>query len=301
MINLNLLRVFHQVVEQHGVSGAAEKLFISQPAVSNALKRLQNDIGEELFVKQGRLLELSACGRALYEITGRLCELEVEIENLIRQQNRPGQHTLHLGLVTIYERFHMGDILALLQRFDTGISVSVHSGNSQAVLKMLQERSIDMAITGEASHDERLLCTTYKRHAVHLVVPRGHPLYGRASFSHEDLQQARMVLKEPGSAVRRVVDEYLKTTGVVPAILAELSNIDSIFDIITKEKCLSFLPDMSVTQYRQEGSAFGIVPCADAPLGFHTYIVTHDVGYYPSFMQPVIRHVHQNCACAEPH
>lgn len=296
MLNLNLLRVFHQVVEQHGVSGAAEKLFISQPAVSNALKRLQKDAEGELFVKQGRALELSEYGRTLHGLTTRLCSLEQEIEELFEEMRTRRHHVMHLGLVTIYERFGMEAILDAFSSFDEGLSVSVHSGNTRTMLRMLREHAIDVAITGSIHRDDHLLYTNYKRHSVYLVVPQGHRLYGRKTFTGSDIREERMALKERGSSVRRVVDAYLEKNEIRPVVVTELSNIDSILNLVANGHCISFLPDMSVDRDAHAAKSFGVIECADGPLEFRTYVVTRKIKSYPEAMQPFIERIHREFA-----
>jgi DNA-binding transcriptional LysR family regulator len=104
MLSLNLLRVFNAVAEHKNVILAAGKLYISQPAVSAALKKLQNEMDVRLFLKSGRNLVLTEQGIQFYELTQRIFNTEREIEALIAQFNSLEKQFIHVGLVSIYER-----------------------------------------------------------------------------------------------------------------------------------------------------------------------------------------------------
>lgn len=290
MLNLHLLRAFYMVVKTQGVSNAAEALYISQPAVSNALKRLQKEYRVAFFRKVGRNLTLTEEGERLYTALDRLFAAEKEVEALLQRMSAHTRQTIKLGLVTIYERFGVSTILHHFAAIDPQLSISIHSGNSSAVLEMLQERSIDLAIAANVPPTGPLVSTPYMRHDLFLVIPPGHRLYGKTTFCCDDIRGERMVLKEPGSAVRRMVDAFLRDFSIVPAVLMELSNIDSILALVREECCLTFLPDMSLAD---KGSAADqplcVARCEDMPdLYFLTYVVSHPMRAYPENTADII-------------
>ena len=84
MINFNLLRIFHMVAHTHNVVHAAENLYISQPAVSTALKKFQNELGFSLFIKYKRNLVLTDEGKKLLEFADKIFSIEKEIDEFIQ-------------------------------------------------------------------------------------------------------------------------------------------------------------------------------------------------------------------------
>lgn len=288
MLNLNLLRVFHEVAEKKSVAKAAATLFVSQPAVSNALKRLQQESGVYFFHKTGRTLTLTSHGIELFSLTTQMFTLESKIEKMFNEAKEHSRHSIRLGLATIYERFGVAEIKKYFSAFDDAIAISVHSGNSLALLKDLEEQNIDIAIVGDVLRHQKFSYQFYKQHHIYLVVPKGHRLYGKKEFSHADIRGERMVIKEKGSSVRKTVDAYIDTYAVHPAVIIELSNIDAIFNLVNLEKCLTFLPDLSITEQPDPGGMYSIARCTDIDLCFSTYIVRHVHGEYPDATREII-------------
>lgn len=278
MLNLNLLRVFHEVAEKRGVARAAATLFVSQPAVSNALKRLQQDNGVNLFYKVGRNLTLTEQGQQLYALTTQLFSLEEKIENFLCGAKSKSEASIRIGLATIYERFGVPEIKKYFAEISNDIAISVCSGNSRALLKRFEEHAVDMAIVGDIIQEPHFNYRFYKKHHIYLVVPKGHRLYGKSEFSHTDLRGERMVFKEVGSSVRKAVDAYQETFRINPVVIMELSNIDAIFHLIMQEKCLTLLPDLSISLQDNTKKAFSIARCTDMDLGFSTHIIWHADG-----------------------
>lgn len=286
MLSLNLLRIFNSVVEQKGVVRASERLFISQPAVSTALKKLQNEIDVRLFHKAGRNLVLTEQGTMLYELTKRMFETEKEIEDLVAQLNFKEKQTIHLGLVTIYERFGVKDILLDFAEIDRNLSVSIHSGNSSTIVEMLGNKRWDMGIAGNVIQDKRLCYSFYRKHEVFMVAPQVHRLYGKRYFSAEDLRGERVVLKELGSSVRTTVDNFLIRDAVQIIPIMELSNIDSILNLAETENCITFLPDLSIKGLDKD--RFSKARLRGSELSFSTYVVAHPSSEYTTSKRRLI-------------
>ena len=286
MFSLNQLRVFNSVVEQKSVIRASEKLFISQPAVSTALRKLQDEIDIHLFHKVGRSLVLTEQGNMLYDLTKRMFETEKKIRDLVTWLHSEEKQTLHMGLVTIYERFGVKDILNDFAAIDKNLSVSIHSGNSATIVEMLGNRRWDMGIAGNVIQDRRLCYDFYKKHAVFLMVPRRHRLYGKRMFSAKDIHGERAVLKETGSSVRSTVDKFFARDAVRIIPVMELSNIDSILGLAETENCITFLPDLSVRGVNKERFSKALLKGSE--LAFSTYVVTHPSSEYTTSKRQLI-------------
>ena len=288
MLALNLLRVFHIVAQKKSVVKASKAMFISQPAVSNALKKLQKDLDIRLFRKTGRFLVLTEHGEALYEMTGRLFGVESEIEDFLAGIRATARKNIHIGLVTIYERFGIERVMRYFAEIDPSISVAIHSGNSRAVVEMLQSNSIDMGISGNVLIDANLHYKPYTKHEIFLVAPRGHRLYGRESFTAEDIHGERMVLKESGSSVRHTLDKFFAKFAVIPNAVVELSNLDSILSLTAQENCIAFLPDLFVSKKLSSDDAFSIARPAQEEIAFSTYVVWRKDGSYSEAVRRIV-------------
>ncbi len=283
MLNLNNLRVFYLVAKNQSLLMASKELYISQPAVSNALKKIQKDLGMTLFNKSGRNLELTEKGKKLYEHAHKLFEAEKDIEKFISHADEEKTSSIKLGIVTLYERFAMLNIMSCFEGSDEDITVSVQSGNSRRLIQLLEESKVDMAITGDLIQENKckLLFTTYAKHLNYLVIPKGHKLFGKKSFLPKDIHLERMVLKEMGSSVRRSVDNYFIQHKIQAKTVAELSNLDSLLDVAMHEKCLTLIPDMALEGMLKDNSNFSFALPKDDEIAFYIYLATRQKEDYP--------------------
>ncbi len=282
MLNLNNLRTFYMVAKNKSVLLASEELFISQPAVSNALKKIQQELKTPLFVKNGRNLELTEKGKKLYIKAEKLFEIEKDIERFI-SQNDEETKLITVGVVTLYERFAMLNIMACFEGSDKDITVSVQSGNSKRLIQLLEEKKVDMAITGDLIDKDKsnMLFTPYAKHQNYLVIPKGHKLFGKESFLPSDIASERMVFKESGSSVRKSVENYFLKHYIQTKTVAELSNLDSILDVALHEKCLAFIPDMALDGMIKNNDNFSFALPENDEIAFYIYLVTRQKGNYP--------------------
>lgn len=294
MLNLNLLRIFHTVAKHRNVNSAAELLFISQPAVSNGLKRFQEEIELELFEKKGRHLVLTPVGEALYELTAQLFNTENDIEQFFSEIKNKRSGVIRLGLATLYERYAMVDLMSKFDTSNSNITISVTSGNSRKLIKRLRANKVDIAIAGDIDVDKNMMKKFLKKHQIFLVAPKGHRLYGRKFFELEDLTGESMVLKEEGSSVRRMVDMYLAENDVTFSTTAELSNLDSILEVTIKEECLTFLPDLACCQIQSHNFPFSISSPVNGEISFSIFMVTLKEDDYPRWLWRKIQDFAQN-------
>ena len=286
-MDINKMRIFHAVARHGGVIPAANALGISQPAVSNALKRLQQQYSLKLFIKRGRTLHLTQDGEQLYEMTLRFFAFEQEIDSFLQQIGEREKQIIHFGLVTLYERFAITDILKAFNQRYANIVLSVHSGNSSSLFDKLLSGEIDIAIIGKFFEHKDILYSFHKKHHVYLVAHEAHALARRGVFSPEDLQGERMVLKESGSAVRHVVNSYFEKYAITPIVVSELSNLESIVTLVNQNTCLTFLPDYTEASIRASGTLRIIPPANGEHLTFSTYIATKKTSRYASEMATI--------------
>lgn len=227
---------------------------------------------------------LTSTGENLAKLTERLFNAENDIEQYISEVTQKRSGTIQMGVATLYERFAMVELMACFDKDDSRVTISVTSGNSRNLLQGLKDHKVDMIISGDMGVDENYALNFLKKHEICLVVPEGHKLYGQPFFSLDDLTGELMVMKEEGSAVRRSVDSYLLKNDVAFDIKTELSNLDSILEITSKEKCITFLPDLAIEHILSHSSPFSISYPVHGELSFSMYLITLPENSYPRWL-----------------
>ena len=212
-MNNSQLRAFHTVAQLGSVTKAAEYLHITQPTVSDHIKTLEQRYNVRLFERRGRGVALTSLGHALLDITRRKFSLEAEAEQLLSSTQGVATGNLRIAADGPYL------IVQLLGKFynrHPDINLSVQFGNSKEVLAELFALEADVAIVPDIETDERLHIVPYKHDRLMCICSHDHPFAGRRAVSINDFKDERLILREPGSTTRKLIDHALKQSGIDP-------------------------------------------------------------------------------------
>lgn len=205
-INFKQLRCFHTVAMKGGFTLAAKELRVGQPSITVHVKALEDYFGVELFSRHGHHVELTKLGHTLLNVTQRIFSLEMEAIELLTAAS--GFQIGHLSIGAIGPHQVTEHIMAFGQAYpDVDLSVSL--GNSQEILARVLDFRDDVGIVPQIEKDSRFLSIPCKRNRIVLLVPQNHPWAGKKTVKLEELNDQRLVLREIGSATRRVFEDAL--------------------------------------------------------------------------------------------
>lgn len=214
------LKAFHAVAVHGGFTRAAERLFLSQPAISDQVRKLEELYGVQLFHRTKRSVQLSELGERLLAITQRLFAAEGEAEELLSSSRalRSGQLTL-----AVDSPVHVLPYIARFNARYPGIRISLVTGNTDEALGRLFDYRADLAVLGRPVEDARLLCQTLSSGPLVAFVARSHPWAQRHDIVLADLDDLPVVLREQGSMTRQLLEEEMQQAGLRlrPAIEVE--------------------------------------------------------------------------------
>ena len=204
------LKAFHAVAAAGGFSKAAERLNLTQPAISDHIRKLEEAYGAELFIRGRGGVALSDVARKLYAITERMFEAESEAVALLNRARRLEEGSLTMGADAA------GHVLPLIRRFrekNPKVKVKVTAGNSTELLKKLDSFMIDFAVVGErpatSSYTSRLL----REDGIVAFVAASHPLAAREEITLADFMRFPIVLREEGSTTRTLLTDEIARRG----------------------------------------------------------------------------------------
>ena len=236
-IDLNLLLVFSSLMKERSVTGAAQKLYLGQPAVSMALKRLRTVFNDQLFIREKGQLSPSKRAEDLYVI------IEPALENLqsaLRPMEPFDPATIKLefklGMYDDMEMALLPDLLPHLSKLAPGIDISVHRADLYQVVDLLEAQKIDIAV----SHYRNL-----PKWAMHEVI-------SQASFSTV-FDRKTLPLKTPLS-----LDEFLEAEHLLVSFNGERSGwIDDALASIGEQRNISFItPHFASVPFILKGSPY---------------------------------------------
>jgi DNA-binding transcriptional LysR family regulator len=207
------LRAFCEVVERKSFSQAAERLGVTQPAVSLQVRALEKRLGTQLLDRSGRRVEATEAGAKLYRSAQRLLALEEEVLNEVADE-ATGEltGTLEIGASTGPGGVVLSSLLCRFAEQHPQLHVALSVFDTQSVVERVADRTLELGVVGAAPRHRGVEYEPFLRDTIILVCPPGHPFAGR-TVSLDDLRQENLILMQDGAGVRQMVEEALRRAG----------------------------------------------------------------------------------------
>jgi DNA-binding transcriptional LysR family regulator len=207
------LAAFCAVVEKSSFSQAAEKLGVTQPAVSLQVRALEERLGQTLLDRSGRRVEPTEAGLRLYRSAQRMLALEEQLYEEVAADSEDLQGTLEIGASTGPGAHLVPLLLCEFQREHPDLHVALSIWDTQTVSDKVAARELELGVVGALRRSRSLEFEPLVRDEIVLAVPPGHPAAGRP-VSLDDLRKETVIAMQEGAGVRQVVDEELRRAGL---------------------------------------------------------------------------------------
>jgi DNA-binding transcriptional LysR family regulator len=208
------LRAFCEVVERKSFSQAAERLGVTQPAVSLQVRSLEKRLGTQLLDRSGRRVEPTESGAKLYRSAQRLLALEDEIEGeLAGDATGALEGTLEIGASTGPGGVVLAQLLCEFARHHPQIHVALSVFDTQTVVERVAERTLELGVVGAAPRHRGVEYEPFLRDTVVLACPPGHP-FANSTVTLEQLKDEQLIVMQDGAGVRAMIEEELRNAGL---------------------------------------------------------------------------------------
>ena len=253
MINLNQLRAFYFVAKHSSYTIAAEKLFISQPAVTAQIKLFENFYDMKLFKRLGRKLILTHLGKLLFEKAQLIFDVEDEVENILNQMKELNHGLLELGCTKAYARHIMPSIISVFHRAYPNIKIILEEGSSMAMINSLRDYKNEVVVVAQMEiNDSRIQFIPFSQEEIVIVLPVDHPLSRKKEVAFHDIITEPVIMKGEGSGTRKKVLDLYKKHKAKPNVFMESNNTGFIIDLVERGEGISFLVKPSIDQKLKE-------------------------------------------------
>ncbi len=253
MINLNQLRAFYYVAKHSSHTIAAEKLFISQPAVTAQIKLFENFHDMKLFKKTGRNLILTHLGKLLFEQAERIFKIEDEVETSLTQMKELNQGLLELGCTKAYAKHIMPSIISVFHRAYPKIKIILKEGSSMAMINSLLEFENEVIVVAQMEvNDPRIQFIPFSLEEIVIVLPVNHPLSRKKEIEFHDIAMEPVIMRGKGSGTRKKIMDLYKKHNAIPNIFMESNNTEFIMKLVERGDGISFLVKPAIDQKIKE-------------------------------------------------
>ncbi len=214
------LRAFHYVAVSGGFSRAAEALRLTQPAISDQVRKLEEEYDVILFNRHKRQISLTGAGQKLLELTRRLFEIENQALELLSETRALRAESLRIVADSAQ---HMLHILGRFRQRNPDVAMEVSAGNSEEVIARLYDYEAEIGILGEMPKGRDFETIMLSSTPLIAFTNKAHPLSGHKAITLAELCNQFLVLREPGSKTRQSIEAAARARGLTltPAIEAE--------------------------------------------------------------------------------
>jgi DNA-binding transcriptional LysR family regulator len=207
------LAAFCAVVERKSFSQAAERLGVTQPAVSLQVRSLEKRLGRTLLDRSGRRVEPTEAGLALYRGAQRMLAVEGQlIEELDAGGGGELRGALEVGASTGPGSTVVPVLLCEFREDNPGVAVSLSISDTQSVVDRVAERELELGVVGAARRHRGVVFEPFFRDEVVLACPPAHRFAGR-TVSLEQLRREPLIVMQEGAGVRQVIEDELRRAG----------------------------------------------------------------------------------------
>lgn len=282
MVNLELYRVFYVVANCGSLTKAAQELYISQPAVSQSIKQLENQIGGRLFVRTSKGMELTYEGKMIYGYVEEAYKLFDLVESKFPQIKKLALGEIRIGASdTLTKHYLFPYIKSFSQRYPD-ISIKLTNRTTEETLGLLRNGKVDIAFVNlpieETSYFEVKECISL--HDVFVTGKRYMDEFS-SGISYAELNRYPVILLERASNSRVRLDRVLEGKGVSLTPSLELGSLESTVDFARAGLGITCVPREYIKDELDSGELFeiklpeplperavGMVKLRDVPLTF---------------------------------
>lgn len=233
------LRIFVEVVKTGKMSSAAQRLFISQPTVSQAIRELENHYNQKLFDRLSKKLYITSFGKELFTYATQLVE---QFDNLEKKMN-DNLHieNLRIGASVTVGTCLLSKIIKELHNIELRVKTYAYVNNTSMVEKKLLNSELDIAIVEGNIQSQDLITIPVIDDYLVLLCSNSHPLSNKERLTLYDLENQRFAMREDGSGTREFFEQILHKYKVKIQLVYEASSTDTIRRAILDDNCLSLL------------------------------------------------------------
>lgn len=251
-MRLSDLETLAAAVREGSLSAAARRLFLTQPAVSARLKRLEREVGEPLLRRSGQGVAPTAAGRRLCERAETLLE---EVRRLREEVagDAPLTGPLAIGATDLVSIYHLPPILRRFRRCHPKCELALRVEGTAPLVALLGSGEVELALGTLPITDPEIEARPLFRDELVVVAPPGHPRAGRAGVRPEDLAAETWISHKPESVTRRLVEGFFATHGVRLRVAMEISSPEAIKKLVAARLGIAPLPWCAVRREVREG------------------------------------------------
>lgn len=251
-MEIDQIETFLAVGTYGGFHKAATALRISQPAVSARIRALEDSLGVKLFTRSGTNLTVSPAGKALQPHAEQLLRDVMKARQAVHELQPSSSGTLSVAAALSVCTYFLPDVMKDYQAANPKVMISLRSGTSVQVLKMVLDGEAEIGLARSLNHPE-VETMTLRDDPLILV---GHPKHTAAQKRHVTLEEVELmplIFFDRGSSDWTLTQSLFRRAGQLPNTVLEVESIEAAKRMVERKLGVSFLPQIAVIHELQKG------------------------------------------------
>ena len=230
--NLSSYRIFYTVANTGNISKAAKELYISQPAISKSIQKLEESVGCKLFSRSSRGVVLTDEGKLLYEHVSEAFDTLTMGEEKLKRSIELGVGHLKIGVSSTLCKYLLLPYLKEFIRQNPHISISISCQSTNDTLKLLEDNKIDIGLIGKPENLKNIHFDFLEEIEDIFVAAKDYLLNLKARGIQKDhiLQSSTLMLLDKNNMTRQYIDDYLQENQIIIKDSIDISDMDLLID-----------------------------------------------------------------------
>jgi DNA-binding transcriptional LysR family regulator len=268
MVNLEHYRVFYTVAKCGSLTKAADELYISQPAVSQAIKQLENQLGTTLFYRTHRGMELSSQGgKLIFKQVEQALTLLENAENTLIELKTTATGTIRVGATdSIFEHILADKIVQYNEKYPA-VRFELITGTTPSTVELLKDAKCDIGFLNLPVEDKDIICSGNVTHLSDIFVAgkKYEELKGQL-ISLKDLQQYPLMMIEENTVARKALARFTQSIGIHLHPDIELANWDLMLKLVSNGMGVGCIPREYCKKQLERGEVFELSVTPSLPV-----------------------------------
>lgn len=248
-MDIRELKYFVRVAKDENYSTAASRLYISQPALSKVIRKIEEEVGFELFYTFQKRQKLTDRGQLLYEKALRVINEYDSITEHTKLEKTIYQGRVFVGFPVVAGSFFLSRLLVDFSRIHPGIHLTTFERGTQRVMDDIESSALDVGFCIAPVPEEKFNSTIIQRDENFIVVNKAHPLADKSVVDLEDLAGQAFILHDADFAMHHEFKAACNTAGFSPHIVMRSANWEFILQMVRLNYGISMLPKCIFNRY----------------------------------------------------
>lgn len=247
MMELRQIKYFIEVAKREHVTEAANALHVAQSAVSRQISNLEEELGVDLFIREGRTVRLTKIGRIFLEHMERAIHVIEDAERVVEEYRDPEKGTIHIGFAASLASYILPTAISYFRREHPNVQFVLNEGLYYDLVEDVIRGEINMALLGPLPQEQKKI-KSYVLFTEKIValLHQNHPLASRSKIKLNELRDEQFILYPKGFVLHDVIVEGCLQTGFQPEVAFEGRDLDAIKGLVSAGLGVTLLPEVTL-------------------------------------------------------